>query len=60
MSDRTKVGRLALRVERASLAQAQLRTILAAADEALAGYRRELRNAKARIARRSRDSGPIA
>jgi len=50
---RADVRRLRLQVERALLAQAQLRALLIAADTSVADYRRDLRNLKARMARRS-------
>jgi hypothetical protein len=54
--DRAEVKRLRLHVERALLAQSQLRVVLAAADTTVADGRRNLRNLKARIARRVRAS----
>ena len=53
MTDRAQLMRLVLCLERDVLAQAQLRTLLAAADVAIAGHRQEVRNLKARMARRS-------
>jgi hypothetical protein len=52
LTDRFEVTRLTLLVERALLARAQLRTILAAADTTVTTSRRNLRNLKARMARR--------
>jgi hypothetical protein len=51
MPDRADLRRLRLRVERAVLAQRQLRALVIEADAALATVRRDLRDAKARIAR---------
>ena len=53
VTDRAQLMRLVLRLERDVLAQAQLRALLATADVAVAGHRQEVRNLKARIARRS-------
>jgi hypothetical protein len=57
MTDRARFTGLILRIERGLLAQAQLRTLLAAADTTVAGHRQELRSLKARIARRSPGPG---
>jgi len=57
MTDRAKLTRLVLQVERDVLAQAQLRMLLTAADTTVAGRRQELRNLKARMARKSPGPG---
>jgi hypothetical protein len=57
MTDRVRITQLLLQVERDSLAQAQLKTLLTAADFAIAGHRQELRSLKARIARKSAATG---
>ena len=46
--------RLILRIEQALLAQVQLRTLLAEADETVTDRRQELRTAKARLKRTQR------
>jgi hypothetical protein len=51
VTDRAELLRLQLRVERAVLAQRQLRALTIDANAALATVRRDLRNAKARLAR---------
>jgi hypothetical protein len=51
VTDRGELQRLHLRVERAVLAQRQLRSLVIDADATLASVRRDLRNAKARLAR---------
>jgi hypothetical protein len=51
VTDRGELLRLRLRVQRAVLAQRQLRTLVVEADAALATVRRDLRNAKARVGR---------
>jgi hypothetical protein len=51
VTDRGELRRLHLRVERAVLAKQQLRSLVSEADETLATVRRDLRNAKARLAR---------
>jgi hypothetical protein len=48
---RIQFQRLLLQIERDLVAQAQLRTLLTAADKAVAEDRQELRAAKARIKR---------
>jgi hypothetical protein len=54
MTDRAEFTALTLKIQRALLAQAQLRALLTSADAAVSGRRRELRNLKARLARTSR------
>jgi len=53
LTERAKVTRLLLQIERALLARAQLRLLVAAADTTVAGHREALRTLKARIARRT-------
>jgi hypothetical protein len=53
VTDRAELLRLHLRVERAVLAHRQLRSLVIEADATLATVRRDLRNARARLARRS-------
>jgi len=60
MTYRGALRKLMLQLERALVAQGQLRTLLNAADETVADRRRELRNLKARFARRSPGQGRIA
>jgi len=45
--------RLILQIERVVVIQAQLRVLLMDADASLAGHRMDLRNIKARLARKS-------
>ena len=62
-SEMTYLGafrRLKLQLERDLVAQAQFRTLLIAADATVADRRRELRNLKARFARRSAAPGRTA
>jgi hypothetical protein len=49
-----------LQLERALVAQGQFRELLTAADATVADHRRELRNLKARVARRSPRPGRTA
>ena len=51
VTDRTDLRRLLLKVERASVNHTNLRTLLASAEAALTGLRRELRLARLRSAR---------
>jgi len=51
VTDRAELRRLRLRLERAVLARRQLRSLVIEADATLAAVRRDLCNAKARIAR---------
>jgi hypothetical protein len=51
VTEHAELRRLHLRIERALLAQRQLRSLLTEADVALATQRRELRNLQARVAR---------
>ena len=53
MTDRVLLCRLVLQVERDRLAQTQLRRLLLSAGITLAGRQRDVRNLKARMARRS-------
>jgi hypothetical protein len=53
MTDRAKLRQLILRIERDLTAQAHLRALLTAAGDALVDSRRDLRNLKARIERRT-------
>jgi hypothetical protein len=57
MPDRSLLRRLNLQLERDLLARAQLQVLVTAADASVAGHRQELRNLKARLARRSLDAG---
>ena len=57
MPDRTQFRRLSLRLERDLTARAQLQTLLTAADATVADHRAELRNLKARMARRLSEAG---
>jgi hypothetical protein len=52
VTDRDDYKRLILQIERAVVARASLRTLLAAADATVAGYRQQLRTIKARLAGR--------
>jgi hypothetical protein len=54
ITDRAEFKRLILQIERDLLAQAQLRTLLTAADNTIAGHRQKLRKVKARIKRTQR------
>jgi hypothetical protein len=54
MSDGAELRRLSLKVERGLAVQRQLRVLLAAADTTVVGHRLDLRNLRARIARRLR------
>ena len=54
ITDRAEFKRLILQIERDLLAQAQLRALLSAADNTIAGHRRKLRSVKARIKRTQR------
>jgi len=49
MTDGNERRRLMLKIERAMAARAGLRTLLAAADAAVAGHRRDLRILEARV-----------
>ena len=60
MTYRGALRKLMLQLERDLVAQGQLRTLLNAADETVADRRRELRNLKARFARRSPGLGRTA
>ena len=60
MTYRGALRRLVLQLERDLVARAQFRTLLTAADETVADRRRELRNLKARFARRSPGLGRTA
>jgi hypothetical protein len=51
LTDRAELRRLHLRVERALIAQRHLRSLALEAEATLATLRRDLRNAKARLAR---------
>jgi hypothetical protein len=53
VTDRAMFRRLALQIERDLLTQKHLRTLLTVVDTALIDRRREFRNLKTRIARRS-------
>ena len=53
MHDRAAFRRLMLQLERDLVARSQFRTLLTAADAAVDDRRRELRNLKARIIRKS-------
>ena len=53
-TDRAEFKRLILQIERDLLVQAQLRTLLTAADTTIADHRRRLRSVKARIKRLER------
>jgi len=53
MTDRARLRWLVLQIERDLSTHAQLNTLLAAAAGTIEGRRRDLRNLKARIARRS-------
>lgn len=50
-ADRAELKRLILQIERDLLAQAQLRTLLTAADKTVATHRQKLRSVKARVKR---------
>ena len=52
VSDQDEFRRLMLQIERAVLARAGQRTLLAAADANIASQRQQLRSLKARMARR--------
>lgn len=52
MNGSVESSRLVLQLERALLARTYLRDRLSAADAAVAGCRKELRNLRARLARR--------
>jgi hypothetical protein len=54
ITDRAEFKRLILQIERDLLAQAQLRTLLTAADATIAGHQQKLRSVKARIKRTQR------
>jgi hypothetical protein len=60
MTDRGAFRRLMLQLERDLVAQGQFRALLTAADATVADRRRELRNLKARVARRSPGRGQTA
>ena len=53
-TDRAELKRLLLHIERDLLAQAQLRTLLTAADQTVAAHREKLRSVKARVKRTRR------
>jgi hypothetical protein len=53
MTSRAAFAQLMLQLERALVAQSQIRALLTAADETVANRRWELRNLEARMARRS-------
>jgi hypothetical protein len=53
-ADRAELKRLLLQIERDLLAQAQLRTLLTAADQTVAAHREKLRSVKARVKRTRR------
>ena len=57
---RGALGKLMLQLERDLVAQEQFRALLTAADANVADRRRELRNLKARFARRSPGLGRTA
>jgi hypothetical protein len=59
MTLRDAFSQLTLQLERDLAAQGHFRALLAAADATVADRRRELRNLKARIARRSPRPGRI-
>lgn len=54
MTVSAEINRLTLRVERSAQTHLHLKTLLAAAAAALAGYRQELRDLEARQARGTR------
>jgi hypothetical protein len=54
ITDRVELKRLTLQIERDLLAQAQLRTLLTAADSTIADHRQNLRDVKTRIRRSDR------
>jgi hypothetical protein len=54
MKDRAEFKRLLLQIERDLVAQAQLRTLLIAADTTIADHRQHLRDVKARLKRSER------
>jgi hypothetical protein len=54
MSDRDRLTWLTLQIERDLTVQAHLKVLLTASGTAIAGYRRELRNLKARKPTRRR------
>jgi len=60
MTYRGASRRLMLQLERDLVAQAQFRVLLTAADATVADRRRQLRNLKARFARRSPTPGRTA
>ena len=55
--DRAELKRLILQIERDLLAQAQLRTLLTAADKTVAAHREKLRSVRARVKRTRRVKG---
>jgi hypothetical protein len=57
MTDRAELRRLVLQLERDVSARAHLRSLLLAADTTLAIDRRDLRNFKARLGRKSAGPG---
>ena len=56
VADRIELQRLILQIERDVVAQANLRTLLAAADATVVGHRHELRTVQARIKRQATKS----